>query len=277
MFDLDRFPHARRAATVIGIARIDHTGDIRAFAVREGLAVAEVVCAQFLSPAGRLLEKPVSQVRQERLEERGEVWRPNRYRGRRAIATWWRPAGQARHAGCASLGALEAALSLEFDPQVVSFAGWPVRLAWAGSTEGYVPDFFARLADGRARLLVCRPAQRAAGGWEETSRLLKAASEQADWEVRVHPGADDAATVTNRRRLARYRHARLADVDTARALHQVFAQPRPFADGIRASDLPELVTVARALHLVWTRELLIDWSAPFVPARSLVWSPQGVH
>ncbi|MER6385448.1 hypothetical protein [Streptomyces sp. NPDC001250] len=60
-------------------------------------------------------------------------------------------------------------------------------------------------------------------------------------------------------------------------LHQVFARPRPFADGIRASALPELATVARALHLVWTRELLIDWSAPFVPARSLVWSPQGVR
>ncbi|SOD91527.1 hypothetical protein SAMN06272765_7178 [Streptomyces sp. Ag109_G2-15] len=257
---------------MIGIARIDHTGDIRAFAVVEGVAVAEVVWAQFLSPAGRLLEKPVSQVRQERLEERAEVWRPTRYRGRRAIATWWRSAGQARHAGCASLGALEAALSLEFDPQVVSFAGWPVRLSWAGSTEGYVPDFFARLADGRARLLVCP-----AGGWEETARLLEAADEQAGWEVRVHPGTDDAAAAANRRRLARYRHARLADADTARVLHQVFARPRPFADGIRASALPELATVARALHLVWTRELLIDWSAPFVPARSLVWSPQGVR
>lgn len=112
--------------------------------------MAEVGWAQFLSPAGRLLEKPVSQVRQERLEERAEVWRPTRYRGRRAIATWWRPAGQARHAGCATLGALEAALSLEFDPQVVSFTGWPLRLGWADSGQGYVPDFFARLADGRA-------------------------------------------------------------------------------------------------------------------------------
>ncbi len=239
--------------------------------------MAEVVWAQFLSPAGRLLERPVRQVRQEQLEERGEVWRPTRYRGRRAIATWWRPAGQARHAGCASLGALEAAMSLEFDPQVVAFTGWPVRLAWADSAAGYVPDFFARLAGGRARLLVCRTSEQAAGGWEETSRLLQAAGEQAGWEVRVHPGADDTAAAANRQRLARYRHTRLADADTARVLQRVFARPRPFTDGVRASALPELATVARALHLVWTRELLIDWSSPFVPARSLVWSPQGMR
>ncbi|WP_159106620.1 TnsA-like heteromeric transposase endonuclease subunit [Streptomyces rishiriensis] len=239
--------------------------------------MTEVVWAQFLSPAGRLLEKPVHQVRQERLEERAEVWRPHRYRGRQAIATWWRPAAQARHAGCVSLGALEAAVGLEFDPQVVSFTGWPVRLAWAGSTQGFVPDFFARLADGRARLVVCRPPERATSGWEETSRLLEAAGEQAGWEVRVHPGGDDTAAASNRRRLSRYRHARLADTDTARVLHQVFARPRPFADGVKASALPELATVARALHLVWMRELLIDWSTPFVPARSLVWSLQGVR
>jgi hypothetical protein len=33
VFDPDRFPCARRAATVIGIALIDHTGDIRAVAL----------------------------------------------------------------------------------------------------------------------------------------------------------------------------------------------------------------------------------------------------
>lgn len=240
--------------------------------------MAEVVWARFLSPAGRLLKRPASQIRQERLEERAEVWRPTRYRGRRAIATWWRPAGQVRLAGCATLGALEAALSLEFDPQVVSFTGWPLRLGWAGSEQGYVPDFFARLADGRARLVVCQKgSERAAGGWEEASRLLEAAGEQAGWEVRVHPGADGTAAAANRQRLARYRHARLADADTARVLHQVFARPRPFTDGVTASALPELATVARALHLVWMRELLIDWSTPFVPTRSLVWSPQGVR
>ncbi|MFJ4031516.1 hypothetical protein [Streptomyces griseoluteus] len=238
--------------------------------------MAEVVWAQFLSPAGRLLERPLSQVRQERLEERAEVWRPTRYRGRRAIATWWRPAGQARLAGCATLGALEAALSLEFDPQVVSFTGWPVRLAWADSSEGYVPDFFARLADGRARLLVCQKAsERAADGRGETARLLVAAGEQAGWEVRVHPGAEGTAAAANRHRLCRYRHTRLADEDTARVLHRVFARPRPFAEGVAASAMPELATMARALHMIWVRELLIDWSTPFVPARSLAWSPRG--
>ncbi|MFF9127972.1 TnsA-like heteromeric transposase endonuclease subunit [Streptomyces sp. NPDC014889] len=238
--------------------------------------MAEVVWAQFRSPAGRLLERPVGQVRGERLEEREEVWRPARHRGRRAIATWWRPAGQAGHVGCATLQALQAAVALEFDPQVAAFAGWPVRLGWAGSDQGYVPDFFVRLANGRARLVVCRSSGRAGAGWEETLRLLTAAGEQAGWEVRVYAGSDSDVAARNRQRLSRYRHARLADRDTAQTLHQAFARPRPFAEGVSASGLPELATVARGLHLIWTRELAIDWDAPFVPARSLVWSPREV-
>ena len=84
--------------------------------------------AQVRSRAGRLLERPVGALRGERLEDLEPVWQPQRYQGRQAIATWWRPAGQARHAGCATLGALEAALALEADPEVVTFAAWPVRL-----------------------------------------------------------------------------------------------------------------------------------------------------
>ena len=97
----------------------------------------------------------------------------------------------------------------------------------------------------------------------------------AGWQVRVHEGPADAVAARNLQRLSRWRHTRLADADTAQVLRQVFARPRPLTTGVRASGLPELPTVARALHLVWTRELLIDWTRPFVPARSLVWSPEG--
>ncbi|MFI1126889.1 TnsA-like heteromeric transposase endonuclease subunit [Streptomyces hygroscopicus] len=235
--------------------------------------MGDAVWAQVRSSAGRVLERPVSALRRERLEDHEPVWTPERYRGRRAIATWWRVTDQARHAGCATLGALDAAVSLEFDPQVVAFAAWPVRLGWAGSEAGYVPDFFVRLDDGQARL-VCRPGGGISSGWAATLELLEAAGRQAGWQVRVHEGAEDAVLAQNRQRLSRWRHARLADANTARVLHQVFARPRSFAAGVKASGLPELPTVAKGLHLIWSRGLLIDWTQPFVPARSLVWSPK---
>ncbi|MEU7045904.1 TnsA-like heteromeric transposase endonuclease subunit [Streptomyces varsoviensis] len=236
--------------------------------------MSDRVWAQVRSRAGRLLERPVGALRGERLEDLEPVWQPQRYQGRQAIATWWRPAGQARHAGCATLGALEAALALEADPEVVTFAAWPVRLG-RPDAEGYVPDFFARLGDGQARLVVHRPGEGTSHRWAATLQLLEAAGQQAGWQVRVHEGPADAVAARNLQRLSRWRHTRLADADTAQVLRQVFARPRPLTTGVRASGLPELPTVARALHLVWTRELLIDWTRPFVPARSLVWSPEG--
>ncbi|MEU7082209.1 MULTISPECIES: TnsA-like heteromeric transposase endonuclease subunit [Streptomyces] len=231
----------------------------------------DVVWAQFRSCSGRLIERPVQQLRGEKLEECAGVWEPPRYRGRRAITTWWRPADRAGHVGCATLGALEAAISLEFDPQVTAFASWPVRLFRAGSTDGYVPDFFARLRGGQACLLVRRPSGGAASGeaWGRTLKLVAAAGEQAGWQVRVHEG-DDMVVTRNRQRLARYRHERMACLDTARALREVFTGPRPFDDGIQASGLPPLRTAACGLHLIWRGELLIDWNRPFAPGHSLV-------
>ncbi|MEU1691237.1 TnsA-like heteromeric transposase endonuclease subunit [Streptomyces hirsutus] len=237
--------------------------------------MGDVVWAQVRSRAGRLLERPVGELCREQLELHDPVWQPERYRGRRAIATWWRLADQARHAGCGTLRAREAALSLEFDPQVVTFAAWPVRLSWAGGAPGHVPDFFVRQADGQATLLVCQPGDGTSSRWAQTLELLEAAGRQAGWGVRVYNGAEDAVVARNRQRLSRWRHTRLRDAETARILHDVFARPLPFAEGVRASGLPELPTVARALHLIWSRGLLIDWTKPFIPAHSLVWSPMG--
>ncbi|MFJ8536863.1 TnsA-like heteromeric transposase endonuclease subunit [Streptomyces sp. NPDC093591] len=250
-------------------ARIDHTGDVYVFAIREGCAVRDVVWAEFHSLAGRLVRRPVSQVPREALEEREPVWKPVQYRGKRAIATWWRPADTARHAGCATLEGLAAARALEFDPEVVAFTAWPVRLSWPEGRGAYVPDFFARLSDGRARLVVRTPGGEGRTGWPGTLRLLDAARQQADWQVRVHTPAD-ATVVENQRRLSRYRHARLADAEAARLLHAAFAMPRPVTEGVAATGLPELSALAQAYHLIWKRDLLIDWSMPFVAAQSLV-------
>ncbi|WP_328842838.1 TnsA-like heteromeric transposase endonuclease subunit [Streptomyces sp. NBC_00258] len=233
--------------------------------------MSDVVWAEFHSSAGRLVRRPVGQVQHEELEEREPVWKPVQYRGKRAIATWWRPAGAARHAGCATLEGLSAARSLDFDPEVAAFTAWPVQLSWADSHGACVPDFFARLTNGRARLVVRTPGGQAGADWLQTLRLLDAARRQAGWQLQVHT-PPDAVTAENQRRLSRYRHPRLADADAARLLHAVFATPMSLVQGVADSGLPDLSAVAQAHHLIWKRDLLIDWSVPFVPARSLVWS-----
>lgn len=237
--------------------------------------MGDVVWAEFHSLAGRLVRRPVSEAGREELEEREPVWKPVQYRGKRAIATWWRLAGAARHVGCATLEGLAAARSLDFDPEVATFTAWPLRLSWANGPGACVPDFFARLTDGRGRLVVRTPGGRAGADWPETLRLLEAARCQTGWQVRVHT-PPDAAVAENQRRLSRYRHPRLADADAARLLHAAFATPKSLAQGVAATGLPELLAVAQAHHLIWKRDLLIDWSVPFVPARSLVWSSTAV-
>jgi hypothetical protein len=277
VFDVIHRLVSGRARQGVRHACADPPGDVRAV-LKWVDVMSDRVWAQVRSAAGRLLERPVGELRGERLEEYAPVWQPQRYQGRRAIATWWRPAGQVRHVGCATLGAMDAVVALESDPEVRAFAAWPVRLGWAVDSEraeGYVPDLFARLGGGGARLVVCRPGDGTSEPWADRLRLLEAAGLQAGWQVRVHESAPDTVTARNLRRLSRWRHTQLADAGTARVLRQVFTRPQPLLAGVRASGLPELPTVARAHHLLWTRDLLIDWSAPFVPARSLVWAPEG--
>ncbi|MFE4956183.1 TnsA-like heteromeric transposase endonuclease subunit [Streptomyces sp. NPDC056653] len=238
--------------------------------------MGEVVWAEFNSAAGRLRRQRAGEVCGEALETRKPVWKPVQYRGRRAIATWWRPAGSARHVGCAHLTALQTAQELEFDPQVVSFAAWPVRLMSLDGGTVVVPDFFARLRSGEGCLVVCPPG----GGFGDVPesaemRLLNAACEQGGWQLRVGP-APSEVIAANRRRLSRYRHSRLADEQASQVLHAVFMRPQVLAEGIAASGLPRLSAMAQAHHLIWTRELLIDWERPFAPLSSPVWSAKAV-
>ncbi|MFJ8077038.1 TnsA-like heteromeric transposase endonuclease subunit [Streptomyces sp. NPDC096176] len=238
--------------------------------------MGEVVWAEFNSAAGRLRRQRVGEVHGEALETRKPVWKPVQYRGKRAIATWWRPAEAALHVGCAHLTALQTAQELEFDPQVASFAAWPVRLMSRDGGTVVVPDFFARLRSGQGCLVACPPVGETGNVQESAERqLLNAACEQAGWQLRVSPGPGEVVAA-NRRRLSRYRHPRLADAQAAQVLHAVFTRPQVLAEGIAASGLPRLSAMAQAHHLIWTRELLIDWERPFAPSSSPVWSATAV-
>lgn len=234
------------------------------------------VWAEFNSAAGRLRRRPVAKVRGEALEWREPVWRPVQYRGKRSIGTWWRLADTPRHAGCANLGAWRAAQELDFDPLVATFASWPLRLGSPDSGCVAVPDFFARLRSGEGCLVVCPPdAQQVRGKkWQEQMRLLQTAVGQTGWQLRVVSDAHPVVAA-NRRRLSRYRHARWADERAARVLHEVFAHPLSFAEGVASSGLPRLEATGRAHHLIWTQELVIEWERPFAPADSLVVSARS--
>ncbi|MET9378822.1 hypothetical protein ABZX98_32595 [Streptomyces sp. NPDC002992] len=160
---------------------------------------------------------------------------------------------------------------------MATFASWPLRLGSPDHGSVVVPDFFARLRSGEGCLVVCPPQTREARGetWLGQMGLLQTAAGQTGWQLRGVSDID-AVVAANRRRLSRYRHARWADERATRVLHEVFARPLPFAEGIESSGLPRLEATGRAHHLIWTQELVIDWERPFAPADSLVVSGRSV-
>lgn len=238
--------------------------------------------AQFLDVHGRRVTAPVKALAGEPLEERGSVWEPGSHRGRRGIATWWWAATTGKLVGCASLERQRAAVELDFDPAVVAFSGWPVRLAWTSDGERHelVADFVARTRDGGRALVVCPPGlwepQGTGPGWDEVEQVLQEACRRAGWQLRL-PRPGSRLRTANLLRAAHYRHPRHRDPETEQALLAAFARPRPLQEGAAASGLPTASALKRAYHLVWAQLLRFDWEQqPLLPT-SIVAAAGGVR
>ncbi|MCF2532262.1 TnsA-like heteromeric transposase endonuclease subunit [Yinghuangia soli] len=187
---------------------------------------------------------------------------------------WW-SATTGRHVACGSNAMRIQLAVLDRDPRVVGMAGRPVRLLWrngAGRVRSWVPQVFARYADGTALLADC-PGHPEAGG----ERALRAAEAVAEACARVGfayqrlepPGAAFAA---NLRWLAGYRHPRNAGRPGLLGLVvEAFARPRPLADGVDAVGDPiEVLPVA--FHALWHGHLTAPLDAP-LHERVLVHAP----
>nr|WP_246083201.1 TnsA-like heteromeric transposase endonuclease subunit [Nonomuraea diastatica] len=78
-------------------------------------------------------------------------------KGGRGFAGWYWPATTGGHVGDESWLERDRLILLDFDPQVVGIASQPFWLHWRdGDARRHAPDYFVRLADGRARVIATK-------------------------------------------------------------------------------------------------------------------------
>lgn len=186
--------------------------------------------------------------------------------GRRWGPGWWWSATTGRHIAHGSQAMCTQLMLLDRDPQVVGLSARPVRLIWRdpGSRRvlTWVPQLFARYADGRALLGDC-PAttEPAAERAARAAAVLAAACEAVGFAYRrlVPP---DRVLAANMRWLAGYRHPRHRDAGgLEQAVLEAFTAPRPLMAGAAAAG-EVLATLPVAYHALWSGRLTADLRRP---------------
>lgn len=224
---------------------------------------------QYRSAAGRTCRDEAARLRGVPVEERAPLSEPRAYKGRRSILTKWVAATTGQDVWCASTVQTDAAMLLDFDPDIVCFQSGVAQVQWLrGDEHGTVqPAFFARTRDGERLAIVHRP--RSARTAQVEERAMHQAAEAAGWTVR-EMDVPQGVLRSSLARIAHFRATEYADPHTREVLLRVFAEPRPLAAGVAAAGLG-LDTASRAWHLLWTGELTTDWSVPLLPT-SVVWA-----
>lgn len=177
-------------------------------------------------------------------------------KGLRSFAGWWWLATTGRHVGYESFVERDHVMLLDFDPEVTGVAAQPLCLCWrdeSGRARRHVPDFFARLRDGRGVVIDVRPDDRIPERDAEIFAVTARACALAGWEFR-RVGEADRVLAANVRWLSRYRHPRCADPAVAGVLTEAFAAGAPLIDGAaRAGDRLKVLPVL--FHMMWRGDL----------------------
>ncbi|MFC6064337.1 TnsA-like heteromeric transposase endonuclease subunit [Streptomyces ochraceiscleroticus] len=219
---------------------------------------------------------PVEQMREVPLEEVKARALPERHPRRRAIPTRWAAATTGELVECVSLGRLDVALVLDFDPHVVWFTGSALELTWrqSGRRRVLVPDFLARADGGEYLVVALPPAGCSAALWEHKHAVLEEAAAAAGW--RVHsPTVPTGLALLNLRWIARWRKPRwFYDPAVDAALRAACRRPRPLREAILAGGLLDTLALQPAYHLVWRQRLLIDWSVQVGPDMTVTAAPE---
>ncbi|WP_281274689.1 TnsA-like heteromeric transposase endonuclease subunit [Actinokineospora cianjurensis] len=187
------------------------------------------------------------------------------YKGQRHFSGWWWSATSLSLVGYESWLERDTLMMLDFDPLVVGVASQPFWLFWAteGKPRSHVPDFFARLADGSARVLDCRPAVRVKQRDRAAFEATRDACAVLGWRYEV-VDAWPETLVGNVRWLAGYRHPRHGVPAVAEELRAVCSAPVGLLD--LAESVGDPIAVLPVLfHLLWRQELLVDLSVPLRP------------
>ncbi|WP_245599208.1 TnsA-like heteromeric transposase endonuclease subunit [Embleya scabrispora] len=232
-------------------------------------AVAEVagVEAEFADAVGCVAQRSwVEAAGSTRFEELSPVSAFPVVPGRRWGPGWWWSATTGGHVVHGSAAMRDRLMVLDRDPRVVGLAGRPVRLLWRdavdGRTRSWVPQVFARYADGTALLADC-PSRAGAGGERalRAAAVVTAACDAVGWSYR-RLGPLDAVLAANLRWLAGYRHPRYQGPPELRALlGRAFAAPRPLAEGAVSVGDPLRVLPA-VYHALWSGRLGADLGRP---------------
>ncbi|WP_424864269.1 TnsA-like heteromeric transposase endonuclease subunit [Streptomyces sp. SAI-163] len=186
--------------------------------------------------------------------------------GRRWGPGWWWSATTGGHVMHGSQAMCTQLMLLDRDPQVVGLSARPVRLIWRDPDSGrdltWVPQVFARYADGRALLADCPAGTEPAGDRAaRAAAVLGAACAAAGFTYRrlVPP---DKRVAANVRWLAGYRHPRYRDAGgLEQAVLQAFAAPRPLMAGAAAAG-EVLTTLPVTYHALWSGRLSADLTRP---------------
>ncbi|MFD4723010.1 TnsA-like heteromeric transposase endonuclease subunit [Streptomyces sp. NPDC058423] len=186
--------------------------------------------------------------------------------GRRWGPGWWWSATTGRHVMHGSQAMCMQLMILDRDPWVVGLSARPVRLIWRDPDSGraltWVPQLFARYADGRALLADCPAVSTTAGTRAEHAAAVLAAACAAVGFTYRRLVLPDKAVAANVRWLAGYRHPRHRDAGgLEQAVLEAFAAPRPLMAGAAAAG--EVLTALPVLyHALWHGRLAADLTRP---------------
>ncbi|OKJ27846.1 TnsA-like heteromeric transposase endonuclease subunit [Streptomyces sp. CB01580] len=228
----------------------------------------------FSSLAGQVTQLPWEQaVASVQFEELAPVSAFPVVPGRRWGPGWWWSATTGRHVVHGSTAMRTQLMLLDRDPDVIGLAGRPVRFVWRDEADGrvrsWVPQLFARYADGTGLFADC-PSGPAAGGVraQRAGAVLEAACARVGWVYRrLDPLSVLAAA--NLRWLAGYRHPRYRGPCGLRAaVAEAFAVPRPLFKGAVSVGEP-LQVLPVVYHALWSGQLVADLGEP-LHARALV-------
>jgi hypothetical protein len=188
------------------------------------------------------------------------------YKGQRNhVGRWW-TATTGTLVGYESWLERDRLILLDFDPEIVGIGAQPFWLFFTtpeGKQRSHAPDYFARLADGSALVLDCRPAERIKDKDRVAFEVTNAACAVLGWRYEV-VDAPPAMLLANARWLSGYRHPRHDMPEIAAALRTVFATPAGLLDGAEAVGDP-IAVLPVLFHLLWCRELHVDLSEPLHP------------
>lgn len=221
----------------------------------------------FTGPSGQVTQLPWDQaVGSVRFEELAPVAAFPVLPGRRWGPGWWWSATTGRHVVHGSATMRTQLMTLDRDPEVTGLSARPVRLIWRdpadGRVLGWVPQLFARYTDGTGLLADCPSSPTAGGDKAQQARVvLEAACARVGWSYRrLEP--PPAVVAANLRWLAGYRHPRNQGSPRLRAaLAEVFAGPRPLADGAAAVGEP-LQVLPAVYHALWCGHLTTPLDEP---------------